>query len=254
MVALISTGVQALAALTDEEIHARIVEHPDHPLTPWQEKVRDEFTDRQNYRAGCKKVSYAIPQHFFGFLGAEISKRNLVVEHALDLATGTGEVASLFKDAYPDSHVTGVELARNKVSLAVADGFVDEAHVTTITNLGWARDAHYHAVTLSGAMEFIPPDEIPALAAEFMRVLHPGGIFGLTFSAEDSKNPGPKGDIVHRAQDLLNAFKDVGASVWATESFSGWTLSKNFAAMHGETLKGDSRPVEVSCILGCAPA
>lgn len=171
------------------------------------------------YDDGCGKVNWQGPVAVFEALKAEITRRHyfLAAENlrALDLGTGTGLLGELFKNAYPGTHVTGVDLAEDMLAQARTKQRIDKGILGSVTDLSWARDHSFDVATCAGVLDFIEDTE--SFAAEITRALKPGGLFALTFEPNGTENPGVK-TLRHHPDTLRGQFERRGAHILSVTS------------------------------------
>lgn len=101
-------------------------------------------------------------------------------ERVLEVAVGPGlSLADLARAAGPDTPVTGVDLSPGmlrvaRASLAAAGIANAELHLAEATNLPFV-DASFDVLYNAYMLDLVPDGRIPAVLAEFHRVLAPGG-------------------------------------------------------------------------------
>lgn len=113
------------------------------------------------------------------FKKALIKQANLDVhQKVLDLGCGTGTLAIMVKDAFPEIKVTGLDadarmlsLARGKAHLQDHDIQFDEGLATELPY----PDAHFDRVLSSLFFHHLKPGDKPKVLKEVLRVLKPGG-------------------------------------------------------------------------------
>ena len=102
-------------------------------------------------------------------LGDALQELRRSPKTVLDLATGTGFVASAVKKRFPDADLTGVDASAEMVAVAqhqaIADGLTIDYQVSDSSSLPFA-DGFFDLVTLQNSIPF--PEEM-------MRVVAPGG-------------------------------------------------------------------------------
>ena len=115
-------------------------------------------------------------------LGRDIAwKRDLVRQlpdtnpnRCLDLATGTGDIAQLLAERYPDAEIVGLDLSENMVALAKQrlSGERFQFHRGDICNLPFP-DEFAGVITGGYALRNVP--DLDLALREIHRVLEPGG-------------------------------------------------------------------------------
>jgi len=142
-----------------------------------------------------------------------ISPVGLLPLRSLDIGTGTGKVAEILK-AYQDATsgvtITGTDIAQEMLDSAKHKGVLDHAQISDATDLSWANDSSYDAVTSCGVLDFVEDTE--SFANEAMRVVRPQGVAIFTYEPAETLNPGHK-TIQHYPEALSNYFRSAGGII-----------------------------------------
>ena len=142
-----------------------------------------------SYDGGCEKVAWNGPQILVGELARFPVAANRPLR-LVDFGAGTGLVGKLFKEQFPGTLVTGIDVADRMIEEALGHGRIDEGKVGGIEALQLIDSESAHIVTASGVLDFIH-DTAP-LVAEFTRILKVGGHFALTYEPAGTAQDGIK--------------------------------------------------------------
>lgn len=169
------------------------------------------------YDMGCSKVNWRAPGVLFQKLGLYIPAVDTPIR-LLDLGTGTGGLGRLFKGAHDDVHVTGVDISSQMLQQAMSQRNVDVAHEGSVTDLTWSPDGVFDVATCSGVLDFVA--DTHSFARETVRVLRPGGVFGITYEPLGTDEDGHK--TLQHDPDVIRAhFENAGARILLQERMSG---------------------------------
>lgn len=136
----------------------------------------------------------------------------------LDIGTGSGLLGAEFKKICPKTHVTGTDIAENMLAVALEHKHIDRAVHGCGTDLSWAQDEEFHVGASSGVMDFIADTE--SFAREVLRVLKPGGVFGVTYEPIGTSHLGHK-SLRHNAVILAEQFTKAGALIIYRQQING---------------------------------
>ena len=161
------------------------------------------------YDAGVAKVHWTGPQQLARRLDI-LTMAGVKPLKVLDIGTGSGRLGAEFKKICPKTHVTGTDIAENMLAEAIKNGNIDHAVHGCGTDLSWAQDGDFDVVTSSGVLDFIPDTE--PFSREVLRVLKPGGVFGITYEPMGTEHVGHK-SLRHNPVILTDRFKKAGALI-----------------------------------------
>ncbi len=169
------------------------------------------------YDGGCEKVAWNGPQILVGELAGFPLAANRPLR-LLDFGAGTGLVGKLFKEQFPGSHVTGIDLAERMIAEALGHGRIDEGKVGSVEALETIPSESVHVVTASGVLDFI--DDTTPLVAQFTRILKVGGHFALTYEPLGTPQDGVK-SLQHCPTRLSEQFTAQGCTILLNHQHPG---------------------------------
>jgi len=161
------------------------------------------------YDAGVAKVHWSGHQQLARRLDI-LTMAGVKPLKVLDIGTGSGLLGAEFKKISSETHVTGTDIAENMLAVALEHKHIDRAVHGCGTDLSWAQDGEFDVVTSSGVLDFIADTD--SFAREVLRVLKPGGVFGVTYEPIGTSHIGHK-SLRHAPGILTNRFTSAGALI-----------------------------------------
>ncbi len=130
------------------------------------------------YDRDLARYDYAVPQAVFDALSPRLSGR--AGARVLDIGIGTGLSSAMLKQAYPDLHITGVDVARNMLEECRQKGLADRVFCCDV-RYDAMPPGPYQAIIAAGVLEFIQHAE--DVVTPMARHLAPGGYGVLAFES-----------------------------------------------------------------------
>ncbi len=186
-----------------------------------------DTTGAEKYASASHRIGWdGVVQQLVNHVKHLISTQTGEIKIA-DLGTGPGALTAQFlrKALGNEIQIDGLDISRESLKNALKENHIQNGIPHPITevskHVGGLTD--YDAVTVSGVMDFVTPDQLENTVKEIAAMLKRGGIMAMTIEPPTTTNPGVNANQ-HDPQELetlLNAHGITNVTISPT-SYKAW--------------------------------